>query len=283
MKFCVFCCFGTCAVVAHTRDLQVTTARMTIVSAKNGKRESCTSTPRHDPRRRHGQPHLTASAILAAMQSAPRLSVPAPSSALLRFLRSHSEAAGFFTANARRGGFPDGHAPHAAHGLACGPRAGDARRDSARGLATAALRPARVEASFLNLDFVWPRSSGIAPAPALPSPHPRYTGSAAPPARQRRASSSHEPWLRRIWHMGRERRGEAAGRRAPPLGSFLDDGSENSMLGLGRSIAAKAGNEMRLRCTEFDECGKVTLVNGEFKKTELIAKVGLWVGSRRRR
>lgn len=34
-------------------------------------------------------------------------------------------------------------------------------------------------------------------------------------------------------------------------------------------------NELRLRCTEFDENGKVTLVNGEFKKSELIQKYGL--------
>jgi magnesium transporter len=37
----------------------------------------------------------------------------------------------------------------------------------------------------------------------------------------------------------------------------------------------KAANEPRLRCTEFDGNGNVTLVNGEFKKSELIAKYGL--------
>lgn len=37
----------------------------------------------------------------------------------------------------------------------------------------------------------------------------------------------------------------------------------------------KPTNELRLRCTEFDEFGNVTLVNGEFKKSELIAKYGL--------
>ena len=37
----------------------------------------------------------------------------------------------------------------------------------------------------------------------------------------------------------------------------------------------KMGNELRLRCTEFDENGNVTLVNGEFRKSELIAKVRL--------
>ena len=49
--------------------------------------------------------------------------------------------------------------------------------------------------------------------------------------------------------------------------SFLDDAA------LGRSKTAKGTNELKLRCTEFNEDGKVTLVNGEFKKTELIAKV----------
>lgn len=39
-------------------------------------------------------------------------------------------------------------------------------------------------------------------------------------------------------------------------------------------MAGKAANELRLRCTEINEVGNVTLVNGEFKKSELIAKVG---------
>jgi magnesium transporter len=40
-----------------------------------------------------------------------------------------------------------------------------------------------------------------------------------------------------------------------------------------RTLAAKAASEPRLRCTEVDEHGNVILVDGEFKKTELIAKV----------
>lgn len=49
---------------------------------------------------------------------------------------------------------------------------------------------------------------------------------------------------------------------------FLDDNA-----GLGGRII-KPSNELKLRCTEFDENGNVTLVNGEFRKSELIAKVG---------
>ena len=54
----------------------------------------------------------------------------------------------------------------------------------------------------------------------------------------------------------------------PPLSPFLDDDAT-----LGRRV--RSTNEQKLRCTEFDENGKITLVNGEFKKSELIAKYGL--------
>lgn len=42
---------------------------------------------------------------------------------------------------------------------------------------------------------------------------------------------------------------------------------------LGRMV--RTANELKMRCTELDEHGNVTLVSGEFKKSELIAKVGL--------
>jgi magnesium transporter len=49
----------------------------------------------------------------------------------------------------------------------------------------------------------------------------------------------------------------------------LDDNA-----GLGGRII-KPSNELKLRCTEFDENGNVTLVNGEFRKSELIQKYSL--------
>jgi magnesium transporter len=55
----------------------------------------------------------------------------------------------------------------------------------------------------------------------------------------------------------------------PPLQGFLDDSP-----GMGGRIV-KPSNELKLRCTEFDEHGNVTLVNGEFRKSELIAKYSL--------
>lgn len=98
-----------------------------------------------------------------------------------------------------------------------------------------------------------------------------------PITRRRRSSAGDKqrPLLRRLfssqqhlswwpkWWIGAQtpRRGQL-----PPLASFLDASSSG-----GRSM--KAANEPRLRCTEFNENGNVTLVNGEFKKSELITKV----------
>lgn len=46
--------------------------------------------------------------------------------------------------------------------------------------------------------------------------------------------------------------------------------------GFGSSLGRimRPANELKMRCTELDEHGNVTLVSGEFKKSELIAKVG---------
>jgi hypothetical protein len=45
------------------------------------------------------------------------------------------------------------------------------------------------------------------------------------------------------------------------------------MFSLGRAVSAKAAAQPKLRCTELDENGNVVLASGEFKKSELIAKV----------
>jgi hypothetical protein len=52
------------------------------------------------------------------------------------------------------------------------------------------------------------------------------------------------------------------------------DGDGDGVFAPRRSLSAKAALEPRLRCTEVDEHGNFTAVDGEFKKTELIAKVG---------
>lgn len=52
-----------------------------------------------------------------------------------------------------------------------------------------------------------------------------------------------------------------------------DELSDGSMFNSRRILTAKAASEPRLRCTEVDEDGEVILIDGEFKKMELIAKV----------
>lgn len=56
-----------------------------------------------------------------------------------------------------------------------------------------------------------------------------------------------------------------------PLAMTVDSGI--GFNGLGR--IARPANELKMRCTELDENGNVTMVSGEFKKSELIAKVCL--------
>ncbi|ORY67359.1 uncharacterized protein BCR38DRAFT_426810 [Pseudomassariella vexata] len=53
------------------------------------------------------------------------------------------------------------------------------------------------------------------------------------------------------------------------------DGENNSMFNTHRQLSRQAALEPRLRCTEVDENGAAIVVDGEFKKSELIARFGL--------
>src|SRR5947207_7123527 len=60
-----------------------------------------------------------------------------------------------------------------------------------------------------------------------------------------------------------------------PAGNSYDDPSAQ-LFNLARPLSKNASSaDLKLRCTEFDSNGSVTLVSGEFKKSELIAKYGL--------
>lgn len=103
-----------------------------------------------------------------------------------------------------------------------------------------------------------------------PSHHRRRSfGDGNRPSLRRLFSSSS---FKNIWNIlglgGAKAQTSTATSTLPALASFLDDNSSP-----GRIL--KPSTEPCLRCTEFDEHGNVTVVNGEFKKTELIAKYGL--------
>lgn len=87
----------------------------------------------------------------------------------------------------------------------------------------------------------------------------------------RQASTKSRPFLRRLFDLKRNKACDVKnpGNNGPGL---VDEGTEG-IFNIGRGLAAKASNELRIRCTEFDMNGDVTLVNGEFRKLELIAKV----------
>lgn len=60
-----------------------------------------------------------------------------------------------------------------------------------------------------------------------------------------------------------------------PLHNVMED--NGSLSSLGRHM--RSANELKMRCTELDENGHVTMVSGEFKKSELTAKVCIYTQS----
>lgn len=191
-----------------------------------------------------------------------------PSTSLLRFLRSQSDSLLYFTANPSTCDLPT--------------------RKSSRS------RPSRVLQleSASNWTHLNPaRCQATLEAGLLPSLR-KSQGQSQGPSRNRtslgqrpcavlsplsqlssRASSSHSrPLLRRLFDLRRSKAAAETKQRTPGP-ALIDEGTEGSLNFGGRLLAAKASNEPRLRCTEFDSNGNVTLVNGDFRKSELIAKV----------
>lgn len=194
------------------------------------------------------------------MRPALRTNVSAPSSALLRFLRKQNNDLVFFTPNptARSSPLRTSSKSSAVHQPA-----------SSRTLSTSQCRQATIESNVFNLDFLRPASSQRAPKFSGSDGLDKYglpinyaAGS------QRHASTENGQW-KRWWAQKSKKEKDLNLGDLPPLPSFLDEMGN----GHGRSKTGKAGNELRLRCTEIDENGNVTTVNGEFKKSELMDKV----------
>ena len=205
------------------------------------------------------------------MRPGSSLNAPTPSSALLHFLKSQSEGLCFITPSTastcrnarprRTCTIPRKTLPSAAQ--------------SKRFLKTTARNRATVESSLINFDILRaPPKHRFPPynhlhhdsgtkvlniVPADASRHSRY------------ASTNSQSLLKRLWkHKEKREKPKIQPTDLRPLPGFLDEvGSTN----LGRKKPGKAVNDLKLRCTEFDSEGKVTLMDGEFKKTELIAKV----------
>jgi magnesium transporter len=203
-------------------------------------------------------------------------SIPAPSSSLLKFLRAQTKA-DFFSANTRclnNVATTSRRRPVAVTSLVTG-----SAPNLGKQFSTGQRSHAVVEASFIpSFDLQWTRSrSNNASTELLSKASPRRKIYLAP---HDVASSSFSSVSRSQSPTGaRWRQIFDLKKQLPPKGkaastSGLNEGIESGMY-LGKALAGKSGNELVMRCTEFDECGNVTLVNGEFKKSELIAKASL--------
>ena len=195
--------------------------------------------------------------------------ISAPSSSLLRFLRSQAENVCFFTP--------------ATSGLTSTLCVRKLRRTmqhfrkstakQTRDLSTTSRRSAAVESSLLHLKF-WEQQpkqdidfgSSLS---CLRRPIRSIKRSLLCSSSTHRFSSNDtRPLYQKLWTSQQQKAGNNL-KDWPQFPRYLNDGHGPA---LGFS-AGKVSNELKLRCTEFDENGNVTLVNGEFKKSELIAKV----------
>ncbi|PYH45352.1 CorA family magnesium transporter [Aspergillus saccharolyticus JOP 1030-1] len=197
------------------------------------------------------------------MPSPSCLKSSAPSASLLRFLRSQSESL-FFTANPTPRGNP--RPP---------PRL-SALRDFTNNCnrVESSLSQEPLQASLLPLPNFSARTRSGARCRASFTQPISAPASPVPNAQPSRTVSTRDRSIyRRLLDWRRNKAAESSNYVCSPP-SLIGDGTEPGFT-LGRGLAAKITNEPRLRCTEFDSNGNVTLVNGEFKKSELIAKYGL--------
>ena len=202
------------------------------------------------------------------MRPAPRPTTSAPSLSALRFLRSQSEQVCFFTPSTK---VTACQSPRRGVKVALG-HTTSALPSVRRQLATSSPHQASVEPSLLHLDFLTPyltRASRRISVLASRSPRTPFHHAPEDINYPRHASTDTRPLWRKPW-VPRKGRPDVKSNNSVPLPSFLDDTASTS---IGRRKAVKGANELRLRCTEFDENGNVTFMDGEFRKSELIAKV----------
>lgn len=197
------------------------------------------------------------------------LPVAAPSPALLNFLRSQSESICFFSPNPRHGDFVFDHAAP----RACQPRT---RPITAMAISTSRLPSSGskpLQAGLLNMEFLRPSLNTLS-CPSNPSTKRcRLIGAKRQSSRQIRNTSQGWPWNMFAGHR-KPQRSQSRSELMPddlPGHRAGEEGADTMFI--GRAMSVKAANEPKLRCTEYDENGKLGLLSGEFKKSELIAKV----------
>jgi magnesium transporter len=190
-----------------------------------------------------------------------------PSSSLLKFLRTQADAVCFFTSNSSVGSCNARISNTTACGLI-------SRRAPTRNLSITTRQNAPLEASLLNLEFLTkPEKLGFPTLKKLGRPGiiTKHGPQDSRTLSRWNSTESEESQWKRWFALGRRTKEKSPPLRPPDLTPlpFLSDASGTTLARL------KATNDLKLRCTEFDENGNVVVVDGEFKKQELIAKVCL--------
>lgn len=199
----------------------------------------------------------------------------APSAALLRFMRSQSHEICFFNSALGLNFWHDSSKPGPTRSFR---KSGDVIHSLTKNIDTYNRRDATCEASILNLDIPTHgparnagRSSSLCPERSQRS----ILKSRIPYGRAnqiRQVSELFRPLFRKPWGRRASQQATSKPDDLHEHPSILDD--VNGAM-LGRIKLVEASNGMKLRGTELNEKGVVTLVNGEFKKSELIVKVSV--------
>lgn len=197
------------------------------------------------------------------------LRTPVPSAGLLRFLRSQSENLSFFSPN----NAPAPGIRHVTRRAWCAAKR-RAQEYSRLNQTLHCQRGEPLQAGILDLNsLLQPRSSRASPGSRVKNP--KLSSQARIGVRyactDEKKTTKQTTWQERIWGMGSRKPAKPLEPDDLPNGD--GDGENNSMFNIRRQLSQKAALEPRLRCTEVDETGNVIVVDGEFKKSELIARV----------
>ncbi|KAK5663203.1 hypothetical protein OQA88_6621 [Cercophora sp. LCS_1] len=208
----------------------------------------------------------------------------APSRNLLRFLRAQSEGVAFFTTSPSCAPSLRRPPPNVA---AVFPRRGATYpRLTARSLSTSTTRrDASLQAALWDLDLLLPKSlssrrkqlnKGVTESHAGSAR--RLSSSDQSAASQRSGGEICRPrWKEWLFGPGMKKgtSNSQSKEEALRMQMMEEEEQSGSIIFPRRSLTAKAALDPRLRCTEVDGNGEVIMVDGELKKSELIAKYGL--------
>lgn len=197
-----------------------------------------------------------------------------PSFSLLRFLKCQAQESCFFSSSSNSIALCHGANSRPTQRFSYQLKL-DAYPSSSRTFTTSQSYHANVESPRLAPDFLQPAPKTNLPSFAALGRHNAsvsYWSSGNVNGFRHASIDFHQIWRRLRRSNERTDRPGLKPNDLPPIPSFLEDANGPV---LGRSKVGKGANELKLRCTELNKNGRVTTVNRQFKKSELIAKVSL--------